>query len=884
MSTPVIERLNAALSGRYEVEREIGAGGMATVYLARDVKHNRRVALKVLKPELAAVVGADRFLTEIETTAGLQHPHILPLFDSGEADGFLFYVMPYVEGETLRDRIDRERQLPVDEAIGIATAVANALHAAHERGIVHRDIKPGNILLSQGEPLVADFGIALAVGAAGGSRLTETGLSVGTPYYMSPEQATGDQMVGPASDTFALACVLYEMLVGEPPYPGNTAQAVLGKIIQGLPVSATAVRRSVPVNVDAAIRRALEKLPADRFTDAKGFVKALADPSFRHGEADAAAALAGRSWTALTSGVTAAAVVFAGLAAWGWLRPPPPAAMARFATPFLQDQEPLGTGQGAFDISDDGSFVVYAGPGGTPGTNTLWVRRWDVLEAQPIRGTDGGVEPKISPDGREVAFRQGAQIKVVAVEGGPVRTLLNGYWPRWGRDGYVYAQIASVGTGRVLATGGPTDTVTALAAGDAQQIVNEVFPESNGALLEVLLGGGAFEVRVLDLGSGEARHLLSGEDPQYVETGHLVWIDNGTLMGAPFDTRALELTGPAVALLEGVNAHSVSRDGDLLYSTGGGGAPDRQLVWVTRGGQVTPIDPDWTFRQGDTNQSWTISPDGSRLALREQTENGYDIWIKELDDGPRSRLTFDDVQNYFPTWSPDGRRVVYVAGPATDLDVWTKPADGTGSAEVLLDLEESIALALWSPDGEWLVLRTTTGAGNVFGRDIIAVRPGSDPEPVPLMTAEYDETEPAVSPDGRWIAYQSNETDRFEVYVRPFPNVQDGRWQVSTEGGTSPRWAGDGRELFFKDDRRNLVVASVDAAGGSFRAGRPEVLFSIPSDIVVGSALTMPYDVTADGERFLMARVAGDTSGGGTAPSFVLVQNWVQELTTRVPR
>ena len=216
MSMSAIDRLNAALSGRYRIESELGEGGMATVYLADDIKHERKVALKVLKPELAAVVGAERFLAEIKTTANLTHPHILPLHDSGEADSFLYYVMPYIEGETLRERIDRDKQLPVDEALGIATAVANALHTAHEHGVVHRDIKPGNILLQGGEPVVADFGIALAVGAASGTRLTETGLSVGTPYYMSPEQATGDQTVGPASDTFALACVLYEMLVGEP--------------------------------------------------------------------------------------------------------------------------------------------------------------------------------------------------------------------------------------------------------------------------------------------------------------------------------------------------------------------------------------------------------------------------------------------------------------------------------------------------------------------------------------------------------------------------------------------------------------------------------------------------------------------------------------------
>ena len=279
-----VSHLNTALEGRYVIEQELGEGGMATVYLAEDIKHSRKVALKVLKPELAAVVGAERFLTEIQVTANLQHPHILPLFDSGEADGFLFYVMPYVQGESLRDRIDREKQLPVDESVRIVTAVANALDHAHRHKVIHRDIKPENILLQGGEPVVADFGIALAVGAAGSNRLTETGLSLGTPYYMSPEQATGEEFVGASTDTYALGSVLYEMVVGEPPYPGTTVQAVLGKIIAGKPVSAAEHRPSIPPNVDAAIRCALEKLPADRFTSTKGFGGTLADPGFRYGE------------------------------------------------------------------------------------------------------------------------------------------------------------------------------------------------------------------------------------------------------------------------------------------------------------------------------------------------------------------------------------------------------------------------------------------------------------------------------------------------------------------------------------------------------------------------------------------------------------------------
>ena len=274
---------------------------MATVYLADYLKHERKVALKVLKPELAAVVGAERFLAEIKTTANLTHPHILPLHDSGEADSFLFYVMPHIEGESLRERIDREKQLPVDEAVKITTDLAEALDYAHRHKIIHRDIKPANILIHEGRPLIADFGIALAVGVAGGGRLTETGLSLGTPHYMSPEQATGDQAVGVATDIYALGAVLYEMLVGEPPYTGSTAQAILGKIIQGKLASATEERTSVPANVDAAIRKALEKLPADRFTSAQDFAKALADPGFRHG-GEVAAAVGGTHspWNRLT--------------------------------------------------------------------------------------------------------------------------------------------------------------------------------------------------------------------------------------------------------------------------------------------------------------------------------------------------------------------------------------------------------------------------------------------------------------------------------------------------------------------------------------------------------------------------------------------------------
>ena len=282
MTSDRISRLNAALEGRYRVERQVGEGGMATVYLADDVKHERKVALKVLKPELAAVIGADRFLAEIKTTANLQHPNILPLFDSGEADAFLYYVMPYVEGESLRERLDREHQLPVQDAVRIATNVAEALDYAHAHGVIHRDIKPANILLQAGKPVVSDFGIALAVDVLAGGRLTGTGLSVGTPSYMSPEQAMGEGHLGPTTDIFSLGCVLHEMLAGEPPFTGSSAQAVLGKILMGEISSTVSERASVPPHIDAVVARALERVPADRFTQASDMARALDDPGFRH--------------------------------------------------------------------------------------------------------------------------------------------------------------------------------------------------------------------------------------------------------------------------------------------------------------------------------------------------------------------------------------------------------------------------------------------------------------------------------------------------------------------------------------------------------------------------------------------------------------------------
>ena len=484
-----VARLNVALEGRYAIERELGEGGMATVYLADDLRHERKVALKVLKPELAVVVGAERFLAEIKTTANLTHPHILPLHDSGEADGFLFYVMPYVEGESLREKLEREKQLPVDAAVRIATDVAEALDYAHRHGVIHRDIKPGNVLIHDGQPMISDFGIALAVSVGGGNRLTETGLSLGTPHYMSPEQATGDQHVGPTTDIYALGCVLYEMLIGEPPYTGSTPQAILGKILVGEPESVSTQRRSVPANVDAAITTALEKLPADCFPTAEDFAAALTAAGYRVPvEPYREEAPSPRRSPALVRSLAVALAVVATLALWAWLRPTRPMPISRYSVA-LPGGEALFGDRSRLTVSPDGSRLVYRGEGELDGQ--LWVRDLDQLHARRLSGTDNATAPFFSPDGSRVGFYAQGEWRVASLGGGPPIPVTNqgvgGFGGSWGSDGYLYLD----GLVRVAEDGGSPEMVTMVDRGQGELAHRwpEALPGGRGVVFSLIRGG-----------------------------------------------------------------------------------------------------------------------------------------------------------------------------------------------------------------------------------------------------------------------------------------------------------------------------------------------------------------------------------------------------------
>jgi eukaryotic-like serine/threonine-protein kinase len=881
--TDIPSRLAAALVDRYRLEREIGAGGMATVYLAHDLRHDRKVAVKVLRPELAAVIGAERFLAEIKTTAALQHSHILPLFDSGQADGFLFYVMPFVEGESLRDRLKREHELAVEDAVRLAKEVASALDYAHRHGIIHRDIKPENILLQDGQALVADFGISLAVSQAGASRMTETGLSLGTPSYMSPEQATGERLLDARADVYSLGCLLYEMLVGEPPHTGPTVQAVIAAVVTKEPERLGARRPSVPANVEAAVHKALSKIPADRFATAEAFSRALSEPVTSATMASVPGYAGARRGNdrRLVSLLAAALLLAIALGAWGWLRPRAQSFMNRFAL-FLRSEESISAGAlgGHVAISPDGRRLVYVGRG--EGTSRLLMKEAGQINPVAIQGTDGGSSPFFSPDGRQLGFIvNGTTVRILPLDAGSPLTLTdraNTTAGDWGSDGYVYFET-DFGIARIRATGGSMDTIFAMPK-DARMIGAEwpvVLPGAHAILYRVRKEGQSiadYEITVQPLPRGAPHVLMRGIYARYSPTGHLVVVtSDGKLLLVPFDLGKLATTGPPVALYEGLStdpfaaAVALSDAGTLVYQTASR-ASAREMVWVTREGLATPVDSAW--KPDGTIASPALSPNGRTIALELQKDGKVDIWVKELPAGPFSRLTFGDTIHVRPSWSADGSQVLYLSdrGDGSGLAEMRR-ADGVGDATVLVPKNHGFGQVLQSPDGKWLVLRAdSSGAGDVFG-----VRMG-DTTLNPLVRSPASEGLAALSPDGKWLAYSSNESGAFEVYVRPFPNASSARWQVSTAGGLYPLWSHDGKELFFKN-KNNFLVSSTVQTTPTFRADAQRTLFAVKPFAFTGQV--PPYAVAPDNKRFLMMREVA----AGDAGMLIVTEHWFDELNAR---
>jgi len=928
------------LGERYALERELGRGGMATVYLAEDVRHRRKVAVKVLHAELSAVLGPERFLREIELTASLQHPHILPLFDSGNVGGLLYYVMPYVEGESLRERLERERQLPIDEALRIAREVADALAYAHARGVVHRDIKPENILLAGGGPragargpgesgaahaLVADFGIALAVEQAGGQRLTRTGISLGTPQYMPPEQAAGERGVDARADVYALGAVTYEMLAGEPPFTAPTAQAVVRRVMTEAPRPLTLARASVPAHVAAAVAKAVEKLPADRFDSAKAFAEALHNPAF--------ASSIGTVGTVATIGIAgppsrrlvvpalvALTVLSAALAAWGWLRPSRTMSVARYPTT-------LGA-SGALDgialrveaaLSPDGASLVFRNPLTGPGQ--LYMKRRDEVTARPLAGTDGGSGPFFSPDGAWIGFVAHGQLRRIPSTGGASLKLADSVSPvfnhgAWLQDGSIFYYDVLTHTIRRLRSGEATSQVIASPAtlGGRYPWLPTPLPASRGILFTAHLtkcvgpvSCRPSRVYAYDARRNTVRALFDDAiGAWYVRTGHVLYVtSSGTLMAVPWENAALAATGTPVPILDGIQAPGfvISDEGTAVYLLGPpefapGPKPNAALVWVDRSGHVEPVDSSWQVNTGGTyggadvslETGWglALSPDGRRIAVTLLTDLGTDIWIKQLPTGPVSRLTLYHGEDRAPAWTPDGRAITFLSDRPITPDttrragrfgLWEQAADGTGEPRLLWG-EDAPTDGFWSPDRRWLVL-SATGSGPFAGGDILAARPGVDSVARRMVATGYDEEGSALSPDSHWLAYVSNEQGENEVFVRPFPDVNGGKWQVSSGGGSAPLWAHNGRELFYVRGRKMYVVEI--HPGPPFSAEPARGLFAIPDRVRVGSLVRGTFAITPDDQRFLMVRDNSWEDMAGT-PRMVVVENFFEELRAKLKK
>jgi serine/threonine-protein kinase len=884
----------------YTVERELGSGGMATVYLAHDKKHDRKVAIKILRAELAAVLGAERFLQEIRVTANLQHPHILGLIDSGlitenagEFTGRPYYVMPYVEGESLRQRLEKEQQLPVSDAVRIATEVASALDYAHRQGVIHRDIKPENILLHDGSAIVADFGIALAVTEAGGQRMTQTGLALGTDNYMSPEQGMGERTITARSDIYALGVVTYEMLAGEPPFTGPTLHSILAKIMNEDPRPLTTVRRNVPQNVALAVTHALERIPADRFGSAHEFAEALNNPAFTLSATSASRggnATRGREkW--MLYGAGGLALLLLATMVWGLMRPANSKQVLRYNLALDSGEAivPGGSYAGRLALSPDGSLLAYVGG---PRTQLL-IRPRDQLHATAVPGTEGATTPFFSPDGRYVGFLGEAKVQIAPIDGGPPVTVsdtLTGVaGAAWGRDGFIYVDgEPPLGLVRIEAKPAAVPkvfTVLDTAKGEFDHLWPDVLPNGKGVVFTVVFreksaveGKRTSGIAVAEIPSGKHRMILDDAMyARYAVSGHLLYVtSNRTLMVVPFDQNSMKITGDPKVLLEGMRLGdigsadlAVSETGTLIYGTGAGEGKD-EFVWVTRDGKAQSVDPDW---QG---YFWnpSLSPDGKQLAVAiPDCCGGTDVWVKQLERGPIIKVSLDPSEGHYPTWAPDGRSVIFSSNAASgSFNLWNKRADGSGQAVLQFHAKRNMHDARWSPDGKWLVFLTSNGVSG--SSDILGIRPGIDTVAVPLVATRFTEAAPTISPDGRWLAYTSNETGEYEIYVVPFPNTGAAKWAVSTRGGTEPLWSHSGRELFYRDGPANLVAVEVNPAP-TFSPGLSTTLFPIGG--FRSRTLYPEYAVSPDDRRFLMIRRFLPNA----PDKLIVVENWFEELKAR---
>ena len=864
MST--VARLAAALADRYRVERELGAGGMATVYLAHDLKHERDVAIKVLHPDLGAAVGAERFLSEIRTTARLQHPHILPLLDSGAADGLLYYVMPYVRGETLRARLEREKQLPIADAVRIAREVAGALDHAHKQGVIHRDIKPENILLQDGAAVVADFGIALAVQSAGGQRMTQTGFALGTPQYMSPEQAMGERAIDARSDVYALGAVTYEMLTGEAPFTGSSVQAIVAKVLSERPVPVRTLRDTVPEDISHALLMALAKLPADRFPTAAAFADAMRDDGSSNARMNARTTSGPvRSTRSVRSVVVGAALLALGAVGGGWWMGSARASggngftIAHLTPPPGEYWYRSGAG---IALSPDGRTlaVISSTVGDAPGR--IMLRRLDSFDVRILPGTDGATYPFWSPDGRSLGFHANGALQTVDVATNQVRRLCpvwqfnGGTWNQ--RGDIVFSSISTLNRTRVDG-GGCTPLRRPLS--DSLNVRPTFL--SDGDRFLIATWGSAYVARLSDervvrLDAQLTRQPVLASDDEILTSN-----TEGDPVVRRFDMatgRALDgglrLVATSVWSPWGETTVSISREGTMVMA-GPGERIGKALAFVDRAGMtmdtLAVTSPSWVAR---------LSPDARTLAMGGFNIRLLDIATRRLTElaaAPGNAL--GAVLRGPPTWGAAGTlwmrdiinhratRVLTIAGESWRDDTMPVPA-----SDKFARLNDRAA------DGRFTYWEVNSSAAHptasIWRRDEVT---GTSEV---LVDEPVDVEFPRVSPDGRWLAYTMRTGGDWQVFIRPVTGRAGAR-RVSRTGGRLPTWRADSRELFFATPDRRIMATSVSPAG---EPSEPTVAFE--GSYLANQIGILSLDASADGKHFYMLLDTGGMRG------FSVILNW----------
>ncbi len=842
--TDALERLRAALADRYAIERELGAGGMATVYLAEDLRHHRQVAVKVLRPEIARALGPDRFLREIATTAQLTHPHILPLLDSGDADGMLFYVMPFVEGESLRQRLAREQQLPLDEAIRITIEIADALGYAHSHGVVHRDIKPENILLESGHAVVADFGIARAIDQAGGERLTETGVTVGTPAYMSPEQATGSRDLDGRSDIYSLACMLYEMLAAETPYTGPTPMAIMArKLADPLP-RISVVRETVPPGVESVLAKALARLPADRYAAASDFAAAL--ERFGEMEGGAVQPLAGLGrmprWATWAAGATVLGA--AALALTQLVKSKPLNITVSGITPVTS--EPGREFQPA--ISPDGSQVAYvAGPLWTP---RLFLRSaMDVSSGAQLSLADTALEsewlPAWSPDGQYVRFRGCPAAPWGATFWSPKCT-----WRETGKLGGASRPVAAPARARSARNlawspeGGRVvfaDQDTLFVASTADTLPRRLAVHAvkynylhsfawspDGKLIAYVNGNPGWQISgepggaslwIVDADRGGPRQVVGDEclnvSPVWLDARHLLFVSN---RDGPRGVYLVEV-GPngrrgEPRLVPGfADPHSISysiASHKLAFAK----STVRQNIraFPLNATQPTPIREGRQVTFGNqVAEDADVSPDGKWIAYSSGVRGNSDLYKVPLAGGVAVPLATSATNESNPRWSPDGREIAFVAtlpDSHTIGQIVIVPADG-GRASLVAGGPGLATWPAWSPSGLAIAYMTSGALVRLRSRDSVG---GAWHEPVQLTA--FGCWFPAWTSDGRGVLCSTGKelvlvSPQGRVLSRQRPPFFSYYWTLSR----------DGRTVYFPGSgpRRQPGIWALPIAGGTPR-------------------------------------------------------------------